>query len=201
MAFLNRIWDRTKAMVFSPAESWEIVKLEDSNIQELLRDYILPGALIPTTASFIGRWIVGISIPFWGVFHFSFFASLLIAVLEYVFWVLWIWLADRLILFMAGRFDSLEDETSAMKLSVFSVLPFWVAGAINIIPALHLLVMIFGLYCLYLLFLGLPLLMETPADKVLPFVLVVVAGVLLTYAIGTAILSGITGAFGPDFHR
>jgi hypothetical protein len=61
--------------------------------------------------------------------------------------------------------------------------------------------MIFGLYCLYLLYLGLPMLMETPAEKVLPYALIVVAGVLLIFTLGSAILSGIAGAFGPDFHH
>jgi hypothetical protein len=201
MAFFNRLWVRSKAMVFSPSYAWQNIKLEDFSGQELIRDYLLPGALIPTAASFFGRWIVGISIPFWGVYHFSFGASLLLAVLDYAFWILWTILGSRLILFMSERFDSKDDEIAAMKLSVFSVLPFWTAGLVNVVPALHLLVMIFGLYCLYLFYLGLPVLMETPADKVLPYALIVVAGVWLMYALGSAVLSGIAGAFGPDFHH
>ena len=201
MAFFKFVWERSKALTLSPVETWETVKLEDSSVPELLREYLFPGAFIPTAASFIGRWIIGISIPFWGVYHFSFGAALLIALFEYLFFVLWVWLSGRLITALAVRFDSLDDETTAMKLALFSILPFWTAGALNVIPAFHLLVLIFGIYCLYIFYHGLPVLMETPADKVLPFALLTVAGALIIYAVSTAILSGIAGVFGPNFHH
>jgi hypothetical protein len=145
--------------------------------------------------------MIGISIPFWGVYHFSFGAALLIAIFECLFFMVWVWLSGRLINALAARFDSLDDETTAMKLALFSILPFWTAGALNVIPALHLLVVIFGLYCLYIFYHGLPVLMETPADKVLPFALLAAAGALILYAVGSAILSGIAGMFGPNFHH
>ena len=200
MALFKSVWDRSKSLTLVPADTWETVKLEDSTVPDLLREYVFPGTFIPTAASFLGRWIVGISIPFWGTFRFSFGASFLIALFEFAFFVGWVWLTGRLIAALAVRFDSLDDETAALKLTLFSVLPFWTAGALNVFPVLHILVVIFGLYCIYIFYHGLPVLLETPSDKVLPFALLATAGALILYAVGTAILSGIAGVFGPHFH-
>jgi hypothetical protein len=62
---------------------------------------------------------------------------------------------------------------NAFKLVVYSWTPSWVVGALLIIPALSWLVAIASLYSLYLFYLGLPLLMETPREKVTAYFLVV----------------------------
>ncbi|GAB6184173.1 hypothetical protein [Thermodesulfovibrio hydrogeniphilus] len=56
---------------------------------------------------------------------------------------------------------------------------------IYIIPALSVLVLIAGIYGIYILYLGLPILMNTPKDKAFVYVLVIiVASVAVYFVIG-----------------
>ena len=61
----------------------------------------------------------------------------------------------------------------------------WVAGIFYILPFLAILALIGALYSLYLFFVGLPVLMKVPADKVVPYVVVIfVACVVVFWIIG-----------------
>lgn len=57
--------------------------------------------------------------------------------------------------------------------------PGWVGGIFYIIPSLSILAILAGLYGLYLFYLGLPLLMETPKEKSLGYVIVVIIVTIL----------------------
>jgi len=60
----------------------------------------------------------------------------------------------------------------------------WLAGVFSIVPALSILGLL-GLYSLYLLYVGLPRLMKTPAEKALPYtVVVILAGIVISLVAG-----------------
>jgi len=77
---------------------------------------------------------------------------------------------------------------------VYSYTPAWVAGVLQLIPALGILGILAGLYGLYLLYLGLPRLMNCPQEKAGPYTaVVVVCAIVLTVIIGV-IAGAVTGA-------
>ena len=59
----------------------------------------------------------------------------------------------------------------------------WVAGIVNLVPALAIIGLIAALYGLYLLYLGLPVLMRNPQDKSLPYTIVVVLCAIVIFAV------------------
>ena len=73
-----------------------------------------------------------------------------------------------------------------MKLAVFSLTPAWIAGALNIIPMLGSLAALAGLYGIYVLYLGIQTgFMETPQDKAVTYlVVIVVANVVMYFVVG-----------------
>ena len=73
---------------------------------------------------------------------------------------------------LAPTFQSKGDTTQAMKLVVFASTPIWVASVLQIIPALGILVLLAALYAVYLFYLGLTPVMQTPGDKVIPYMVV-----------------------------
>ena len=77
-----------------------------------------------------------------------------------------------------------------MKLAAYSLTPGWVASALSIIPMLYILVMIASLYGVYILYLGLDAnLMETPKEKIVSYlVVIIVITFVIMFVIG-AILS------------
>ena len=86
---------------------------------------------------------------------------------------------------LAPKFDSRKDLTAAAKLAVFAATPAWVGGALAILPALSPLILIASLYSLYLFYIGLPVMMETPKEKTLVyFIVVIIASIIVSVIIG-----------------
>ena len=74
---------------------------------------------------------------------------------------------------VAPTFGVQKNFPNALKLTVYSYTPAWLAGIFLLIPGLSLLTLV-GLYGGYLLWLGLPPLMQTPRGKALPYAAAVV---------------------------
>jgi hypothetical protein len=86
---------------------------------------------------------------------------------------------------LAPTFGGQKNFQNALKLTAYSYTPAWLAGIFLLIPGLSFLA-ILGLYGLYLLFLGLPPLMQAPRDKALPYAIAIVLGaIVLAIVIGT----------------
>ena len=77
-----------------------------------------------------------------------------------------------------------------LKMVAFASTPVWVAGVLRLIPALGLLALLAALYSIYLFYLGLPSVMKTPPDKVLPY-MVVCAVVLIVISVIVGYITGI----------
>ena len=85
---------------------------------------------------------------------------------------------------LAPSFQAQKNFPNALKLSVYSHTPFWLAGIFLLIPGLSFLTLL-GFYGLYLLWLGLPPLMRAPSDRALVYAAaVVLCALLLALAIG-----------------
>lgn len=157
--------ERAKAICLKPKETWGVVKGEQTTIKELFTSYAAILALIPPIATFIGFSLVGMRIPFVGTWRQPVLAGLVHALIHYVLSLVGVYVtayvADRL----APTFNSKQDLTSAMKAVVFSYTPVWIVSILNIIPGLWVLVIVGGLYSLYLLYLGLPAMMDTPPRR------------------------------------
>jgi uncharacterized membrane protein len=65
----------------------------------------------------------------------------------------------------------------------------WIAGMLRLIPALTPLIFLAALYGVYLFYLGLPVVMKTPPDKIVPY-MVVSAVVIIVISVVMASLSG-----------
>jgi hypothetical protein len=75
-----------------------------------------------------------------------------------------------------------------MKLAVYSYTAVWVAGILNIVPALGILALLAGLYGLYILYLGLPKLMRSPPEKAMGYFAVsVIVAIVINAIIGMVI--------------
>ncbi len=57
--------------------------------------------------------------------------------------------------------------------------PYFVAGVLYIFPVLSILVFLASLYGLYILYLGLPVMMETPKEKAIGYLIVAIIVMLI----------------------
>ncbi len=104
-----------------------------------------------------------------------------------------VWVLAVIIDMLATSFGGTPNRMQALKVAAYSMTAAWIAEIFVILPALAIL-SIAGLYSIYLLYLGLPVLMKAPADKAGAYtVVVVLVGIvvfMLIQAVGRRVVLG-----------
>ena len=185
------IVQRVKEITLKPKDTWPVIKTEQTTIKDLYTSYAVLLAAIPPIASFIGLSLIGISML--GVhYRTPFGMGISHAVVSYVLSLVGIYVVAQIIDALAPSFGSQKNLVNAFKVAVFSWTPSWVAGILFIIPSLSPLAALISLYSLYIFYLGLPVMMDTPKDKAMGyFIITIVISIIIFILIGT-----ISRAFG-----
>lgn len=183
--------DRVKNLLMTPKTEWPKIDAEPATVQGLFTGYVMILAAIPALATAIGLFlfvprgvvIAGIGVSF-GITTTSIIAS---ALIQYVLSLVSVYVMGLIIDALAPSFGSTKDPIKALKVAAYYPTAAWVAGALMIVPQIGGLVMLVGgLYSLYLLYIGLPILMRTPADKqVAYFVVTLVVAIVVLGIINT----------------
>jgi hypothetical protein len=186
------IVSRTQQIILKPKEEWTKIKEEKITLAELFTSYAMILLAIPAIAQFIGMSLVGRRIPFAGWYRMGIGSGLLYAIFFYVFSLVSVYVFGIIINALAPTFSSKSGATDAMKLAVYSMTPVWVAGVLYIIPFLGWLVILAGLYAIYVLYLGFSCpMMETPKEKVLAYLIVSLVVVAILWVVVAVILGAI----------
>jgi hypothetical protein len=177
---------RVQAILLKPKEEWVKIKGESTPVAQLFTSYAAVLAAIPAIGQFIGYGLIGISIPFAGVYRFGLGTSLLRAIIYYVLILVSAYIFGMIINALAPSFGSKPSLENAMKLAVYSMTPAWIGGVFYIIPALGVLAILASLYGLYILYLGFSSpMMDTPKEKVMGYIVVsVVVVAVLMFVVG-----------------
>jgi hypothetical protein len=187
--------DRVKAIILKPAETWPAIAAEPATPGDLITRYALPLLIIGPIAGFIGGQVFGIN-AIVATYHPELMSGLTIAVLGVVMALISVIVISLVADFLADKFGGTADRTSAFKLVVYAMTPGWVAGALQIIPALGMLGLLAGLYGLYLFYLGATPVMKVPQDKAAGYTAVTtIAAIVLMWVASTATMS-VAGLFG-----
>lgn len=175
--------DRAKNILLKPREEWAVISAEPHTVQDLYTGYVMILAAIPAVASFIGFSLIGVS-TFMGSYRWPITTGITHMILQYVLNLGWVYVLALIIDALAPNFGGEKNFMQALKVSAFSPTAMWLAGIFSIIPAIAILG-ILGLYSLYLLYTGLPLLMKTPAEKAVPYtVVVIIIAIVLGIIVG-----------------
>ncbi len=171
--------ERAKNILLTPAKEWEVIKGENLTIADMFTKYAMILAAIPAVAGFIG-YVVGIPIVTdildW---------TLIWAILTYILSLGGIFLLAFIIDTLAPTFGCTKNITDAVKIVVFSYTASWVAGILNIIPALAILVSLASIYSLYLMYMGMQKIKDVPKDKMMGyFVVTIIAAIVVFFIIG-----------------
>lgn len=196
--------ERVKRIATKPKEEWPVIATEPSTVSDLFKGVAVPLVAIAPVCTAISSLLFGHGIPMTDITYRPSFGSVLgTLVLSYVLGLAGVFITSFIVEKLAPNFGSKGDLAQAMKLIVYSYAPFWVAGVLNLIPFLGIITIFVGIYGLYLAYLGLPHVMQTPPDKVVPYLIVViVVGIIVYFIIGiitAAIIGGgalMTGAAG-----
>ncbi len=174
---------RVLNILTKPKTEWPIIATEAADVTSLYKEYIIPLAAIPAVCGFIGMSIVGISIPFFGTFRSSIPGGLTSMIVQYVLALAGVYVAAIIIDQLAPTFQSSGGIVQALKLVAYASTSAWVAGVLSLLPALKALSILAGLYGLYLVYLGLPHVMKTPPEKVIPYMAITAIVIIVIFIV------------------
>ena len=176
---------RVQNILLKPAAEWDVIDTEPASIGSLFIGYACILAAIPAIATVLGSLLIS---------HLAAIPAAVIAVIGYVGALVGVFILGFIVNALASSFGGQANQVQAMKLAVYASTAGWVAGVLNIIPVLGgIIVLVAGLYGLYLLYLGLPKLMKSPPDKTVGyFVVSLICAIVVNIIIGAVI--GMVGA-------
>lgn len=183
--------DRAKAILLTPAKEWQVIDGESTSVAALFTGYVIPLAAIPALARFIGWSFIGFPILGTSI-KVPVGTGLSSALVGYIITLAGVYVLGLIIDALAPNFGGTKNQLQALKVAAYSGTASWVAGIFFLIPSLSML-SILGIYSLYLLFVGLPILMKAPADKAMGYTVVVIIVAFVIAMISGYVASSMVG--------
>ncbi len=183
---------RVKNILTTPKTEWPVIDSEPDSIGGLYKNYVAILAAIPAVCLLIGM------LAFGGRFlPMNFLIAQ--AVITYLVSLASVYILALIIEALAPSFGGTKDRVKAFKVAAYASTAAWVVGIFYLLPFLIILGLVGGLYSLYLLYLGLPVLMKTPADKSVVYtVAIVVAAIVINLVLGAITAQVLWSMAGPS---
>jgi hypothetical protein len=176
---------RVKNIMLDPDSEWPKIAAEGGGATSLFVGYVAILALIPAICTFVGDSIIGVSVSV-GTFRVPLLVGLTGMVIGYIFEFVAVYAVALIINALAPGFRTQRNFPNALKLSVYSFTPAWLAGIFYLIPGMRFLTVL-GLYGFYLLWTGMTPVMGTRRDKALFYAFsVLIAAIAITIALSIA---------------
>ena len=173
--------NQAKDLIFNPKGTMEKLKNEKVELKDII--VYLAIVAIPT---FLGL-LIGYGF-IWGVGGLIGYAFV-IAIITYVMSIIGIIVFGFILNALAPSFKTKQNKMQALKLVSYAATPWLLLGIVNIYPAASLISLVGGLYGLYMLYLGIPILMGTSKEQQMPFFIVG----LIVYIIVMGVINWLTG--------
>ncbi|MDR0401554.1 MAG: YIP1 family protein [Endomicrobium sp.] len=189
MEIINRI----KSILVSPKKEWQTIEAANEPHARVFTTYVVPLALIPAAAAFVGYGLIGYSAL--GVHVHSVSWGIRQAVVQYIAMLGGTYLTAFVINMLSGNFGAKNDFDRAFSLVAYAYTPMFVAGVFYLLPSLSVLASLAGLYGLNLLYNGMQPMMKAPADKqmsyfVVSLIMTVVVSAVLSFVLAAILLRG-----------
>lgn len=188
MNLVQRIQD----ILLKPKDTWPQIAQEAATPQSLYKDWLLILAAVPAVAGFIGMSVIGLG-AFGISYRVPFVSGLVHMVVGYALSLGMVYLLSLLVNALAPTFGGTPDRLAALKLVAYGCTAGFLGGVFQLLPSLSLLGLLCGLYSIYLVYLGLPVLMRNPPEKSAGYTaVVVVVGIVAGLVVG-AVTSAVVG--------
>lgn len=162
--FLKHVW----GILSEPRAAWERIRDEEWSIPGLYLSVIVPLALLSPVAGFIGTttfgWQIGAGAPLKlteasaGQISIVYFGAILVTV----------FVIGALIYWMSETYGARQPLTKCVAIAAYTAVPLFLVGVFQIYPVLWINFLI-GLpalaYAVYLLYLGVPIVMNISTER------------------------------------
>ena len=173
--------DRVKNLLITPKIEWLVIKTENASVREMLTTYVLPISLIPAAIALLSGLIwqsIGLGLA-------NALAAIAMAIIGFY---IGTYITDAL----APTFSSEKDLDRSAQLVGYSYTPNAVASILSIFPLLYFFAVILGFgYMVYLMYLGVAPIKNTPDEKRVAYVVVILLVQLILYFTLTTIFTSI----------
>ena len=174
--------NQAKDLVFNPKGTMEKLKNEKVELKDIIVYLAIVG--LPT---FLGL-LIGYGFVWGGIGGLIGYAFV-IALITYIMSIIGVIVFGFILNALAPSFKTKQNKMQALKLVSYAATPWLLLGIVNIYPAASLISLVGGLYGLYMLYLGIPILMGTPKEQQMPFFIVG----LIVYIIVMGVINWLTG--------
>jgi Yip1 domain len=173
------IVERTRRILPRPNTEWQAIEPEPGDPGYLFTNYVAILAAIPAVCGFIGGSVIGTHVPMSGFHRVGIVPGVGTAIVRYFLSFVIVYVMAVVVDALAPTFGGKKSQPNALKLATYAMTPVWLA-AFSLIPGLKVLGL-FGLYGIYLFWLGVPVLMKTSNMKAVPYTAAVaVCGIVIS---------------------
>jgi len=185
---MKAVLNNAIALVKDPAGYMTQNKDQTVSLNSLMVNYVAILALVPLVGRVIGDLlfysragdVVGYAVAG--------------AIVSYVLDLVSVFVIGIVIWKLAPSFKTTADQAKATLLAAFVYTPIFLIGILNIVPVLGYLAVLGLLYGLYILYRGLPILLNTPEDRTVIYVVAVLVASIIILAIISVIIGGLDAA-------
>lgn len=180
---------RAKGMLLEPRATWREIDGEFTKPGEIWGKYIIPLAALGPIATTVGMIVFGRRVPFTSLTNPVPIATAVSAgVAMYVTSLLSVFVLSRIISVLAPGFGGQRNDVQGLKAAAYASTAMWVGGVFQVLPALSLVSLLFSLYSLVLLYVGLPIVMKVPKDRAMGYTAVVIITAIVVVLIARAVV-------------
>ena len=166
---------RVKGMMLEPRATWKEIDGEFTKGGEVWGKYIMPLAAIGPLAGMIGTIVFGQRIAFTSLTtRVPIATAVTRGIAGYILALLSVFLLSRIISLLGPGFGGQRNDVQGLKAAAYASTSAWIGGVFLLIPALGLVSLLFSLYSLVLLYIGLPIIMKVPQDRAMGYTAVVI---------------------------
>jgi heme A synthase len=181
---------RVKKILFTPKAEWQVIAGQQEDPGKVLKGYVIPLVLAGGLAAFIGYGFIGETIlenKMDGIGY-----GIGNAINRVIVGIITLYVNAFVINELAPSFNSTKDFSKSFQLVAYGATPLFIALLFSIIPAIENITRAIGLvYSVYLWWLALPYLKNTPPDRAMLYLLIIFAGLVVAYAVLGALYAAI----------
>ncbi len=177
-------------LFFNPANEWQEIRKDGGGVASHYLKFILIIAMLPAYAWYFGASNVGWKIGADRVIKLTSESAMVIIVLFYLYMVIGIGILGYMIHWMADTYEAESSVAMGVQIAAYTCVPLFVCGVIGFYPILWLDIsvgILAGCYTVYLLYIGVPIVMQIPKERGFLFASAMVA-------VGLVMVAGMLGA-------
>jgi len=187
------LFARAGAIVVRPGATWLAIARERTSAFALYVGYVVPLAAIGPAATYVALHVEGVRVARGIVYRASTFDAGAQAAFAFAYALAGVALVAAMLALLAPLFGTAPGFTRSLRVAAYAFTPAWLAGVLQLVPALAVAQLLALAYALYLLARGVHAVLGIPVRS---------AVVCAVAAVGCAIAAGFAlGVLGASLRR